>query len=69
MDGRCEKFSPHRSHRVQLMMHSNGNCDFALVPMTAEYILYLLGYMEEVRRMHQADDAVYSLECARCEGH
>ena len=47
----------------------NGNCDFVLVPMTAEYILYLLGYMEEVRRMHRADDAVYSLECARCEGH
>jgi hypothetical protein len=41
----------------------NGNCDYCLVPMTAEYILYLLGYMDEVGRMHRADDAVYSLEC------
>jgi hypothetical protein len=41
----------------------NGDCDYCLVPMTAEYILYLLGYMDEVRRMHRADDAVYSLEC------
>jgi hypothetical protein len=31
--------------------------------MTAEYISYLLAYMDEVRRMHRADDAVYSLEC------
>ena len=41
----------------------NGDCDYCLVPMTAEYILYLLGYMDEVRKMHRADDAVYSLEC------
>jgi hypothetical protein len=41
----------------------NGDCDYCLVPMTAEYILYLLAYMDEVRRMHRTDDAVYSLEC------
>ena len=41
----------------------NGGCDYCLVPMTAEYILYLLGYMDEVSRMHRADNAVYSLEC------
>jgi len=41
----------------------NGDCDYCLVPMTAEYILYLLGYMDEVSRMHRADNAVYSLEC------
>jgi hypothetical protein len=41
----------------------NGDCDYCLIPMTVDYILYLLGYMDEVRRMHRADDAVYSLEC------
>ena len=43
--------------------NDNGDCDFCLVPMTAEYITYLLDYMDEVRRLHRADDAVYSLEC------
>ena len=41
----------------------NGGCDYCLVPMTVEYIAYLLDYMDEVRRMHRADNAVYSLEC------
>jgi hypothetical protein len=41
----------------------NGGCDYCLVPMTAEYIAYLLDYMDEVRRMHRADNAIYSLEC------
>jgi hypothetical protein len=43
--------------------YDNGGCDYCLVPMTAEYIAYLLDSMDEVRRMHQADNAVYSLEC------
>jgi hypothetical protein len=43
--------------------NDNGDCDYCLVPMTAQYISYLLNYMDEVRRMHRADNAVYSLEC------
>jgi len=43
--------------------NDNGDCDFCLVQMTAEYVAYLLGYIDEVRRMHRADNAVYSLEC------
>ena len=43
--------------------NDNGDCDFCLVPMTAEYITYLLNYMDDVRRLHRADNAVYSLEC------
>jgi hypothetical protein len=42
--------------------NDNGDCDFCLVPMTVEYINYLVGYMGEVRRLHRADNAVYSLE-------
>ncbi len=41
----------------------NGGCDFCLVPMTAEYINHLLGHMDEIRRLHRADESVYSLEC------
>ena len=41
----------------------NGDCDYCLVQMTVEYISYLLDYMDEVRRLHRADNAVYSLEC------
>jgi hypothetical protein len=41
----------------------NGECDFCVVQMTAEYITYLLNYMDEVRRLHRADNSVYSLEC------
>ena len=43
--------------------YDNGDCDYCLVPMTVEYISYLLNYMDEIRRMHRADNAVYSLEC------
>jgi len=39
------------------------NCDFCLVPMTAEYVAYLLGYMDEIRRLHRADDGIYAIEC------
>ena len=41
----------------------NGDCDYCLVPMTAAYISYMLNYMDEVRRLHRADNAVYGLEC------
>ena len=44
----------------------NGDCDYCLVPMTAEYVAYLLGYMDKVRRLHRADNSVYSLECFDC---
>ncbi|MCY2928818.1 MAG: hypothetical protein NTV86_04865 [Planctomycetota bacterium] len=43
--------------------NDNGECDFCLVTLTAEYLTYLLGYMDEVRRLHRADDSVYNLEC------
>ena len=43
--------------------NDNGDCDYCLVPMSVEYIAYLLDYMDVVRRMHRADNAVYSLEC------
>jgi hypothetical protein len=45
------------------MTYTNGECDFCLIPMTVPYITYLLGYMDEVRRLHRADNSVYSLEC------
>jgi hypothetical protein len=41
----------------------NGGCDHCLIPMTVGYIRYLLRYMDEVRRLHRADQGVYSLEC------
>jgi hypothetical protein len=41
----------------------NGDCDYALVPMTASYVADLLWYMDEVIRLHRADDSVYDLEC------
>ena len=43
--------------------YDSGGCDYCLAHMTAEYISYLLGYMDEVRRLHRADNGVYSLEC------
>jgi len=43
--------------------YDNGDCDYCLIPMTVEYIAYLLDYMDEVCGMHRADNAVYSLEC------
>jgi len=41
----------------------NGDCDYAVVPMTASYVADLLWYMDEVVRLHKADDSVYNLEC------
>jgi len=41
----------------------NGDCDYALVPMTAIYVADLLWYMDEVVRLHKADDSVYNIEC------
>ena len=43
--------------------NDNGDCDYCLVPMTAEYVSYLLGYMDEVRRLHRSDIDVYGIEC------
>jgi len=43
--------------------NDNGECDFCLVGMTAEYVSYLLEYMHEVDRLHRADDSVYAVEC------
>jgi len=43
--------------------NDNGGCDYCLVPMTAEYVAYLLEYMEEVRRLHRSDMDVYAIEC------
>jgi hypothetical protein len=43
--------------------NDNGDCDYCLVTMTAEYIGYLLAYMNEVGRMHRADAQVYGIEC------
>jgi hypothetical protein len=40
----------------------DGNCDYCLVPMTAEYALYLLGHMDEVHRLHRADNSFYGIE-------
>jgi hypothetical protein len=45
------------------MTYSNGDCDFALVPLTAAYVADLLWYTAEVARLHRADDSVYNLEC------
>jgi hypothetical protein len=42
--------------------YDNGGCDYCLVCMTAEYISYLLAYMDEVAQLHRADDSVYDLE-------
>ena len=41
----------------------SGDCDYVLVPMTAIYVADLLGYMDEVVRLHKADDSVYNIEC------
>jgi len=43
--------------------HYNGDCDFALVPLTADYMTQVLGYMNQVAAMHKADQSVYCLEC------
>jgi len=41
----------------------NGDCDFGLIPMDASYAAGLLWTMDEVTRLHRADDSVYDLEC------
>ncbi len=41
----------------------NGDCDYALVPMTADYVADLLWYTEEVRQLYKVDDSIYALEC------
>jgi len=40
----------------------NGDCDYALVPMTPDYVEDLLWYKSEVARMHRADESLYSIE-------
>ena len=40
----------------------NGDCDYALVPMTPDYVEDLLWYMGEVARMCRADESLYSIE-------
>ena len=40
----------------------NGDCDYALVPMTLQYVSDLLWYMEEVGQLHKVDDNIYALE-------
>ena len=40
----------------------DGDCDFALVPMTPDYVEDLLWYMGEVARMRRADESLYSIE-------
>jgi hypothetical protein len=43
--------------------YDSGDCDYCLVQMTSEYVSYVLGYMDEVRRLRQADSMAYSLKC------
>jgi len=40
----------------------NGDCDYALVPMTPDYVEDLLWYMSEVARMSRAEESLYSIE-------
>jgi len=40
----------------------NGDCDFAQVPITPDYVDDLLWYMGEVARMRRADESLYSIE-------
>jgi hypothetical protein len=40
----------------------DGDCDYALVPMTPDYVEDLLWYMSEVARMRRADESLYSIE-------
>jgi hypothetical protein len=43
--------------------YDNGDCDYCLVEMTAEYVAYLLGYMDQARTLHRADNGVYAIKC------
>ena len=40
----------------------NGDCDYALVLMTTDYVEDLLWYMSEAARMRRADECLYSIE-------
>ena len=40
----------------------NGDCDYALVPLSQDYVAELLGRMEIVGQLHRADKDVWSLE-------
>ena len=41
----------------------NGGCDYCLAEMTAEYVAYLLRYVDKVAALRQSDEGVYALEC------
>jgi hypothetical protein len=43
--------------------YDNGDCDYCLAEMSANYVSYLLKYMDKVEQLHQADENVYCLEC------
>ena len=43
--------------------YDNGDCDYCLVEMSPKYVSYLLGYMDKVKQLYQADENVYALEC------
>ena len=43
--------------------YDNGDCDYCLVEMTAEYVAYLLDYMDQVRTLHRVDNGVYAIKC------
>ena len=43
--------------------YDNGDCDYCLVGMSADYVAYLLKCMDKVKRLHQADKNVYGLKC------
>ena len=43
--------------------YDTGDCDYCLVQMSANYVAYLLKYMDKVKQLHQADENVYALEC------
>jgi len=40
-----------------------GKCDYCLVQMSADYVSYLLKYMDKVKRLYQVDENIYALEC------
>jgi len=42
--------------------NDSGGCDYCLVPMTAEYVAYLLDKMDEVGRLHRSDIDIYAIE-------
>jgi hypothetical protein len=44
----------------------NGDCDYALVPLSRDYVAELLDRMEIMDQMHRAGKDVWSLECWDC---